>query len=253
MRYAIPTYQRAELLKEKTLKYLQESLVSPSDISIFVADEAEEERYALALEKLDAAWAERIFITAPGLCASRNLAQRSYLQPGEEVIWIDDDVEGIYRRRDSKKADKVSVLDVAEEGFGVCRTIGASLWGIYPSLNPFYMKQQVRAGLWHIVGCFYGQIIPEPGRDLIEVSYGDAKEDYERTLRHWERDGFVVRLDMFAPKTQFYRTNGGIGASRTPENVMTTIKLLQNRWPGKVSLNPKRKSGFPEILLKERG
>ena len=47
---AIPSYKRAETLRDKTLKVLQEHKIPADRIHVFVATPEEKERYAATLE-----------------------------------------------------------------------------------------------------------------------------------------------------------------------------------------------------------
>lgn len=239
----VPTYQRAKLLQRDTLAYLERCGVDPKDVLILVA--SEEERYEYDNE-LPEEWADQLRITVPGLGDSRNYARHHYLRDGERVIWIDDDVASVRARSNDKETLEANILQVQEEGFDAAMAVGAHLWGVYPTVNPFWMKPKVRYGLWHCVGCFYGEV--NQWDSALDLQYGDAKEDYERCLRHWERDGLVVRMEWYAPKTVYYREAGGI-QGRTHESVEANIRRLQNRWPGMVRNNDRRKSDYPEILL----
>jgi hypothetical protein len=243
MQVVIPTYQRAALLQRDTLAYLERSNVDPGTCLILVASEDESREYA---SKLAGEWSKRIVVTAPGLRHARNFARHHILTQGSDVVWMDDDVSSIRVRLNDYETAEVKLSEVANPGFELARSAGAHLWGIYPTVNPYYMKAKTRVGLWHCVGCFYGEIIERAPE--LDIQYGDAKEDYERCLRWWERDGYVVRMDWFAPKTAYYREAGGI-QGRTPATVDENIRLLQDRWPGRVRRNAKRKSAYPEILL----
>jgi hypothetical protein len=106
---------------------------------------------------------------------------------------------------DGLRTDSVDLLVCAPVAPGIgerCR-----LWGIYPVLNPLFMKKRVKLGLNYIVGAFWGVInTHEPG---MEVSLDD-KEDFERTLKFYMADGNVVRLEAYSLKTSYYSTPGGM-------------------------------------------
>lgn len=245
MRVCVPSYNRTALLQEKTLAYLERSGVAPADVSILVADAEQEFLYR---SELPEAWGERVTVTAKGLSESRNFARMHLLGEGEQVFWLDDDIGSIVQRQNDKVVEEVPLGDVVAAGFEAAGAVDAKLWGIYPTANAFYMKAKIRYGLWHCVGCCYGETNTRDTRLLL--AYGDAKEDYERCLRHLEVYGIVARLDWFAPQTTFYRKDAGGIQNRTPEVVEEVVQRLCNRWPGFVRRNPRRNSGFPEILLK---
>lgn len=243
---AVPTYRRVTILAEKTLAYLERAGVPASMIHIFVADDQEHDVYRAGL---DARYADRIFVTAPGLRASRQFAQETYFAEGQQILWLDDDVASIVRRLNAKQVEEATdLLEIAAEGFRVCRDVGAHLWGFYPIANAFYMSPRVRTDLRHIVGAAYG-VVNRRDPALLHLEFGDAKEDYERSLRHFERDAALVRFEYLAVKTSYYRGDEGGISDRTAANVEANVLALLGRWPGWVKRNPRRKSGFPEILI----
>lgn len=244
---AIPSYRRTRIVQEKTLAYLEHCGVQAGDISIFVADDAELDEYRAALAPI---YSERIFVTAPTLRASRQVAHERYLPEGAEVVWMDDDVTSLVRRVNEKEVEEISDFpSFVAEGFALARRVGANLWGVYPITNPYFMKTKVRTGLWHIVGATYGIVnTRDPVVDNLE--FGDAKEDYERSLRHYERDGTVLRLDFVAVKTAYYRGDAGGINDRTAASVEQNVRALERRWPGLVHRRRQRKSDYPEILIR---
>ena len=72
-----------------------------------------------------------------------------------------------------------------------------------------------------------------------------ARDDYERTIKHYLADGGVVRLNYICCKTK-YIAEGGIGIDRQGEE---TLKLLVDTYPGLVSI--KQKKAGPNPLLKD--
>jgi hypothetical protein len=239
----VPTYDHAALIGRQTLRLVEETELAPERVWLFVADEAERERYATACP----AWAERLFVAERGLQNARRLAH-GYFAEGERVLWLDDDLRGLRRLVSRERMEPVSLAEVAEEGFGLCEQAGSHLWGIYPSANAFYMKPRVRADLSYCIGCFYGTLVRH--EEELHPRFGDPKEDYERTLRYWERDGVVVRLDYVCPLTAYYRPGpNGDRLGRTLARVERNIAAIEGRWPELVRRGRTKRYGFPEMRL----
>jgi hypothetical protein len=78
------------------------------------------------------------------------------------------------------------------------------------------------------------------------------KEYYERSIRFYLRDGAVVRLRNIAPKTAYYTEKGGNQEYRTMETVAAGAKKLVAMFPEMCSLNLTKKSGYPEIRLRDK-
>ena len=136
-----------------------------------------------------------------------------------------------------------------DRGFAECKKAGGRFWGVYPSANGFFMKDTVTTDLKFIIGSFWGCI--NPGKEVrIDIGNGE-KEDYQRTIQFWEMDHVVVRLNFFAVQTATYATPGGLQEGNRLSRERKTVKAMLKRWPQYIKMNPRRKSGYPEIRLVE--
>jgi hypothetical protein len=109
------------------------------------------------------------------------------------------------------------------------------------------MKPTVSTDLKFIIGSFCGFI--NPGKEvMIEISEGE-KDDYERTIKFFQRDGAVVRLNFVSAKTSTYKTPGGLQLGNRLKKERATVKGLMKKYPGWIRVNPTRKSKMPEIRL----
>ena len=78
------------------------------------------------------------------------------------------------------------------------------------------------------------------------------KTDYYITLRMYELDGGVIRMNNVAPKTAYYKEAGGIQADEgRQKKSKDAAEMLIKLYPEWVKLNPNRKSGFVEIRIKD--
>ena len=241
---AIPSYKRSQIIKNKTIKTLQEYNIPKEKIYIFVADEEEEVLYRQSLSPESY---HEIIVAEPGLHNARNFINL-YFPVGQKIVEIDDDVTGFlaYNPEAHRHEERLKDLDeLIRRGFEEAERYGAGLWGIYPSANGFFMRPTVSLDLRHIVGAFWGQI--NPGNEI--CIHLESKEDYERTLQFFERDGVVVRLNFVSPKTSYYRTPGGLQETRTVEKIQREVQFLLMNFPNQIKVNPHRKTGFPEIKL----
>ena len=153
-------------------------------------------------------------------------------------------------KRHERKLPLDGLEGVFERGFDECKKAHANLWGVYPSANGFFMKPTVTHDLRFIIGSFWGCI--NPGKDpKYLLKFGGEKEDYQRTLQFWEADGAVVRLNFISVKTAYYKEAGGMqdGTNSRVIKQRKTVKEMIKRWPQYIKMNPRRKSGYPEILL----
>ena len=131
-------------------------------------------------------------------------------------------------------------------GFRECRRYRLSLFGIYPAANPFFMKKRITHDLRYIIGSFWGSI-NDPS---IKVTMDD-KEDVERTIKYYLRDGGVVRLEYITVESSYYREKGGMQETRTRERVLKSAQKLAESYPNLTRLDLKSKKGFAEVRLRD--
>jgi hypothetical protein len=232
-RVAIPSYKRAPRLRDSTLPLLQRHHIDPALIDVFVADEEEKAIYTATLDP----WTYGSLIVAvPGIRAVRNFIA-DYYDDGQHLFCIDDDIRDIISLND------FDLKTFIETGFAECHKRNLNIFGIYPVANKFFMRDNITTDLRYIIACFYGMI-----NRRIHVTLDD-KEDYERTILYYLRDGGVIRFNSIAPITRYYKEPGGMQVTRTKERIHASAVALAERWPHLCRLNLKKKSGFSEVRL----
>lgn len=242
----IPSYNRVDTLKEKTLKLLKDYKIPASKIYVFVANEEQKKLYE---EGLDKGSVGHIVVGVKGLPEVRNFIF-DYFPKGKPIVSFDDDVRGFIEydettKRHEKKLGSLSKM--FDRGFAECKKAGARFWGVYPSANGYFMKPTVSTDLRFIIGSFWGCYNP---KDEVRITIGNGeKEDYQRTIQFWEADGVVVRLNFFAVQTATYATPGGLQEGNRLEREKKTVAAMMAKWPQYIKPNPRRKSGYPEIRL----
>jgi hypothetical protein len=82
----------------------------------------------------------------------------------------------------------------------------ANIWGVYPASNARFMKDTVTYTCKYIIGALYG--IRNTWDEDRQLQYGDNQEDKERTLRYFELDGQVVRINYVTILTSYYSKGG---------------------------------------------
>ena len=217
-RIAVPSYQRYEGLGQKTLKTLERHGFPIAMIDIFVANQDEYNKY-------------------------------KPLYP-EYIVSIDDDIE-LFKMKNPKgwekscfKNDELDLQKEIDLAFETCVKSGRHLWGIYPVDNHFFMKNDISYDYKFIIGHFFGCIVKkELCSHTAEIG---ARDDYERSIKHYLADGGVVRLNYICAKTK-YIAEGGIGIDRKAEE---TLKLLVDTYPGLVTI--KKKKDGPNPLLTDK-
>lgn len=241
----IPSYNRVETLKTKTLALLQKHKIPASKIYVFVANEEQKKLYEEGLEKGSVG---HIVVGVKGLAEVRNFIFK-YFPKGAALVEMDDDIRDVLEYSARAKRHEMpckNLISVFERGFEECKKANARLWGVYPVANGFFMKPTVSKDLRFIIGSFWGCF--NPGAE-VQLTMGGEKEDYQRTIQFWEADTVVVRLNFVAPKTAYYKEPGGMQEGDRVAKQRKTVKAMIKKWPEYIRENPNRKSGYPEIRL----
>jgi hypothetical protein len=249
---AIPSYKRAETLRDKSLKLLHEYNIEPRRIYIFVANKEEEKVYK---DVLDPKSYNKIVVGVPKIGPQRNFIS-DYFPVGKPLVHMDDDVSAFIEWSATARRNETSLKDLKGlilKGFDACRKANCSLWGIYPTANGYFMKNEHTTDLRYVIGAFNGCFNPgTKGPKGVKLELEMDKEDYERSIRFYLRDGAVVRLRNVAPKTAYYTEKGGNQEFRTMKTVADGAKKLIKMFPELCSLNMTKKSGYPEIRLRDK-
>ena len=249
---AIPSYKRAETLRDKSLEILKTYHIDPKKIDIFVANKDEEEEY---IKILDPKSYHKIVVGVPKIGPQRNFIS-DYYPVGKPVIHMDDDIKGfIEYTTKTKRHEKplVNLEKVIQKGFSECRKHNCRLWGIYPTPNGYFMNDEVDTDLRFVIGCFNGMFNPgTKGPKGVKLELDMDKEDYERSVRFYITDGAVIRMRGYAPKTAYYTEKGGNQEFRTKKTIMNGAKWMVKTFPDYATLNLTKKSGHPEVRLRDK-
>jgi len=228
----IPTYQRwmpvNEMSKKRRFKkckspfilmhslaFLSRQRIPKHRVTLFVANSQELAKYRKALQGSD--WADvRIEISVLGNKNSRNFIMK-FFPAGTYVVSLDDDVERISWK--CREGMTEHVLRAVPPGgfekiiFDAYKVMGANkayLWGLSTSQNARHMnieKVSVRNGL--VNGYLNGYISRPQCKELFRT-LSDATEDSEFSVRHYAKDGILIRYRMYAGITSPYINRGGL-------------------------------------------
>jgi len=242
-RVAVPSTGRTDILPDRTLATLRRLGVSDDAVDVFVAPH---EVSAYTRARRGWSFKPRILEGAQGLRGQRRAIRVAY-PPGARVLCVDDDLGDLYQLVEGRLAPVGELDEVALVGFRHAEDRGLHLWGTYPVRNAFFMRPTITYDLRFIAGGFYGLVVDhDPGLD----EQLDLKDDYERTLLYYHRDGGVVRLNYIHAGCWIYRGAGGISDIRTSESEAASVQALMERWPRNVKLNRRRKGPYPQVTLR---
>jgi hypothetical protein len=238
---AIPTYNRYDVLANKTLRTLIDGNVSKNKIFLFVANR---EQYKLYDDAIPKNMYNQIIIGKKGITNQRKFIAK-YFPEGQYVISMDDDVEEFEILKGDKLVKLKEVNDFFIEAYKLLKKNNLFIWGIYPVRNAFFMYKNVTTDLRFIIGVTFGFITRH--NKLLEPSVkAETKEDYEQTILYFKMDGGVLRFNNITTKTKF-NAPGGLGTDRFERN-KNAAEYLEKTYPDIVTTF-NRKNGTYEIKL----
>ena len=243
---AIPSYKRAETLRDKTLTVLAEYKIPASKIYVFVANKEQEDLYRSVLKPGSYG---HMIVGVPGMANIRNFITE-YFPVGKRIINMDDDIKGFLEFSSTARRHEIplrSLDSLIKKGFSESAKTGFRLWGIYPVANGFFMKEGPTTDLKYIIGAFWGITNPGP---ILTVTIDD-KEDYMRSLIMYVLDGGVLRFRDAAPITAYYKEAGGMQEERTKNRVTKSAEALHAAFPNLTKLNATKKSGYLELRMRD--
>jgi len=245
---AIPSYKRAATLRDKTLTVLKHYGIPKNKIHVFVATKQEYDEYK---RTLDPTTYGHLHIAEPGMAAVRNFITR-FFPVGKAIFNMDDDIRGFLEYAPATKRNErpLKSLDAAiTAGFQAAKRSGFRLFGFYPVANGYFMKPgPPSTDLRYIIGSVWGIINPGP---VLTVTIDD-KEDYLRSVIMYVLDGGVLRFNNIAPESAYYKEPGGMQEERTMRRIEGSAKAMVAAFPDLVKINLTKKSGMPEVRLRDQ-
>lgn len=205
-RIAVPSYERADTVQQRTLGFLTEHNIDRERITVWVANEQQHHDYR---QQLGRSWDIRV--SAPGLLASRCQYHTEYPE-GTPIANMDDDINDLLVSDGKRLRPYRGSLDTfITTAFRTAESNGCRLWGVNGAANAMYLKQQVTIGLRYTIGAFFGSYAGDPIFDPTKRELASSGEDFETALLAFQRDGAVMRYDGITIKTAYFAP-GGIDA-----------------------------------------
>ena len=192
----------------------------------------------------------------------------NYFDEGERIFYIDDDIYGVYEcvnpvmekgepyhKRDNILVPVKNLDALIQEGFHHAHENKCNNWGIFAAFNPYFMKPTTSNSedytstyLSYIIGFMTGVI----NNRKAEIRTIDDKEDYERSIKYYLKDGGVLRFNNVTCRTNCYKEPGGMQVERTKKRIHDSAVYLTKKYPNLCTLNTGKKSGFTEVRLKDK-
>ena len=229
---AIPSHGRSDVIKKRTIAFLERHNIDKTKVFIFVEEE-EEHDYNEALP------CYQICRGAKGIAAQR-MAISKYFDENDFIVSMDDDLEEIYRNK-----TPITDLDLfIVSTFNKMFSKNLSLAGIYPTNNPYFFKEEDTKDLRFCIG----QLKMFINKRHVEEREYNLLEDYENTIKHYNYSGGVLRLNNIGLKCNYNTLKGGLKEYRNDERKIEEVIKFKNQYPTYCSI---KKSG-KDILLNRR-
>ena len=234
-RICIPSYKRANLIRERTLRLLNIYNVPKQLIDIIVETEEMKSEY---INSIGSEY-NIIVSNTKGVGQKRNFVRKFYQQETDVkyLVCLDDDLVQILDM--DKPLESFQEFEkIILTGFDECEKHCCDLWGVSPLTNPFFMKRKVTSNLKYICGAIFGLII-DRAVPPIQTQF-DHGEDHDFTIQHFLRDDAVIRLNWVCFKTDYFVDNGGIttysgGVAARKEEAEINCKKLASMYPDMIS------------------
>lgn len=204
IRIAVPTYNRPNIFKDKTLDLIKRTNIPLDIVDVIIENEEQVKMYKDSIDEN----LNYVVSNTMGICEKRNFVRYYYKHesPNKYTFCMDDDIDRILKKDGTEMTD---ILEFIKTGFETCEKENATLFGICPLHNPFFLREGYSTNLNYIIGCFFGFIRPP---DDEEPYYTEMEhwEDFDFSLAHFHRDGKIVRFNYLGLETKYFEPTGGI-------------------------------------------
>ena len=212
----IPSHDRLDTLKEKTLTTLDYYEIPKKMIYIFVAEECYEEYKNNLHDNYN------IIKSVEGVSNNRTFIS-NYFENGQKIVTLDDDISAINilntKENCLEEMNAYSFKLLLDHIFNTLIKEKCNLAGIYPVNNHFFMREGYTQKLRFCIGQFRCFINDR----WCEIRQFNLLEDYETTMRYFLKYGKVLRFNYVSVKANYLTGKGGMNSntdrSRTAKEI----------------------------------
>jgi len=218
----IPSYNRLELIKEKTLKTINKYFNNNNNnIEIYVFTPNDYSSINNIYPRV------KIHRCCSGLVNARTKIMKHF-KKGDYLLFMDDDIDDIIMKKNN-----TDIYNEICNDFNIMKKNKIYLGGICPCRNVYLTDTNYNLNF--CVGSFYYLI-----NDKYYLDIPDEYEDYERSLLYYIKYGNVYRNNNILVNTKYESNNGGMfSLDRYNNKSRRSIELLY-KYPNYVILNKKK-------------
>tara|TARA_R110002012_G_scaffold137826_1_gene292884 strand:+ start:98 stop:997 length:900 start_codon:yes stop_codon:yes gene_type:complete len=253
VKYIIPSYNRAELLCQTTLKLLNKNGIG--EVSVLISKK-QYDMYKKELATYNFDTKIHLLTTEEeGIGNIRNLIREMYGE-GTNVLMIDDDIKEVCIK-DDESGELIELENISgfvQMMFRKCEKEDIYMWGVQLHTNPYFMHKAFTTGLNYINGSFTGIRIEHTKRKI--RTNMNHFEDYLFSILHFVRDKNVLKASNVCLKTKCFNTAGGIcnqlgGLKNRRVEAVTNGTLLELHFGDLLYLKHSKKYNVLNIKLKK--
>ena len=238
---AIASHQRIDMIRKKTLFYLNKNKINPSSVYIFVSPESYE---SYKDEFLD----YNIVLSKNNILDTRNHIIE-YFDEGQPIVEMDDDVENIQTTKKGVENERIGDLDLFIKNSFV-KLGKQGLWGVNSNVNNFFATGQDKFGLYSIINSFLGYY-----NDKNIILAVPEKEDFDRVCQFYKKNLPILKRCGYGINTRYWKNQGGIQARYNFDQRIIVQKesadMLMEKYPDLVYQRI-RKNGIVDIRFRRK-
>ena len=226
----IPSYNRSELIKKKTLNFIINNKLNDNTIYIFTP---QIEEYKNSIKNINNIY----FVKCEnGLNNARNYIMK-YFDLGTKLLILDDDIDNIINLNNNDINSEII------KTFEIMQKENIKLGSINPTNNPYFSDKKIKTGYYFCIGAFYFLI-----NDKYYLDIEDELEDYSRSILYFKKYGKVLRNNFLLLKTKYNQLGGMYDIERNSKRTQQAIKLFL-QYPEFILL--KKKKNYLGIQLRK--
>ncbi len=232
----IPSYNRYELIKQKTLKWIIDNkLYENNNVYIFTPQIDE---YCDSLESLGEEYFT-IHLCPIGLINARNYIME-YFDLGTKLLILDDDLDSITNLNENNNDINSEIIKT----FEIMKKENIKLGSINPTNNSYFSDKKIHIGYYFCIGACYFLINDR----FYLFNTDDELEDYSRSILYYKKNGKILRNNNLLLKTKYNQLGGMYDIERNSKRTQQAIKLFL-QYPDYIQL--KKKKDYLGIQLRK--